>query len=296
MALNLSGVIPKRVIVVGAGVAGLTCARALLRAGVGVEVFEASDAVGGRVRSDIVDGFTLDRGFQVLFTAYPAARRELDYAALDLQAFTPGAVIAQGAHRYTLSDPLRDLPAALPSVLSSIVPLADKLRTLRLSTELKATSVNAIMRGPDQTTEAFLYRRGFSRAFVENFVRPFFGAIFLDDTLRTSAKAFQFDWKMLTTGETVVPAGGMGQISYQLARELNDGGHIYLNTGIDSLVRTPAGAVAGGTNRRRRGLRGRCGHRCDPSPRSRPLDRASRLSRRPEQHDVPVLVERGIGA
>ena len=97
-----------RVIVVGAGVAGLVCARTLLRSGVDVLVLEASDGVGGRVRSDRVEGFTLDRGFQVLFTAYPAAARQLDFDRLALRRFDPGAVVCRAAQRQTLSDPLRD--------------------------------------------------------------------------------------------------------------------------------------------------------------------------------------------
>jgi phytoene dehydrogenase-like protein len=83
-------------------VAGLVCGRTLLRAGHEVILLEASDEVGGRVRSDVVDGFTLDRGFQVLFTAYPAAKRQLDYKRLDLRPFEPGALITQAARRAVL--------------------------------------------------------------------------------------------------------------------------------------------------------------------------------------------------
>jgi len=225
-----------RVVVIGAGAAGLVCARTLLRAGVSnVTVLEASDGVGGRVRSDVVDGFTLDRGFQVLFTAYPAAKRQLDYRRLDLRSFTPGAIIAQGDRRHILSDPARDPAALAPSVLTSIVPLADKLRTARFSTEMRATSVQAMMNRRDETTEDFLRRSHFSDRFIDNFIRPFFGGIFLDRTLQTSAKAFQFDWKMLSEGETVVPARGMGQIGWQLAEELMASGCVLLRTKAESL-------------------------------------------------------------
>src|SRR5690349_17545263 len=96
------------VVIVGAGLAGLTCARELARKGIEVLVLEANDGVGGRVRTDRVDGFTLDRGFQVLFTAYPAVRRQLDTPRLRLRYFEPGALIAKGSRRYLLTDPLRD--------------------------------------------------------------------------------------------------------------------------------------------------------------------------------------------
>lgn len=236
-----------RVVVVGAGVAGLVCARALLRAGVDVTVLEASDGVGGRVRSDNVDGFTLDRGFQVLFTAYPAAARQLDYGRLDLRRYEPGAVICQAAKRHVLSDPLRDVKAAVPAALTDIVSPLDKALTLRLTADMRAKSVDGIMDGPDETTEAFLLRRGFTPRFLDNFIRPFFGGVFLDDSLQTSAKAFQFDWKMLSEGDTAVPARGMGQISWQLAEELTAAGRIHLGCRVTQLERAAGGQVVGVT-------------------------------------------------
>jgi phytoene dehydrogenase-like protein len=235
-----------QVIVVGAGLAGLVCARTLFRAGVVVRVLEASDGVGGRVRSDVVDGFTLDRGFQVYFTAYPAGARQLDYARLDLRRFDPGAIIARAARRHVLSDPLRDPHSLVPSLRTGVVGLGDKLRTAQLLAELRATGIDALMNSPDETTEAFLRRRGFSPAFVENFARPFFGSIFLDDSLRTSAKAFRFDWKMLGEGDTVLPARGIGQIAQQLAEELTAAGRIHLRTPVASLWRGADGATVVG--------------------------------------------------
>lgn len=230
-----------QVVVVGAGVAGLVCARTLHRAGIDVQVLEASDGIGGRVRSDVVEGFTLDRGFQVLFTAYPAAKRQLDFSRLSLRKFDPGAIVSRAARRQVLTDPLRDPASLIPAVLSSIVTPEDKLRTLWLSAELARATVPEVLGGPDETTESYLRNRGFSDAFLDRFIRPFFGSIFLDDSLQTSAKCFRFDWKMLSTGETVIPARGMGQIAWQLAEELTASQRIQLRTPVASLWRSESG-------------------------------------------------------
>ena len=122
--------------VVGGGLAGLVAARTLADRGRDVTLFERADSVGGRVRSRDVEGFTLDRGFQVMFTAYPAVRRELDLDALELRYFKPGATIARPGQRATLSDPLRDPAALTASLFNREVTFADKLRTLKLRQEL----------------------------------------------------------------------------------------------------------------------------------------------------------------
>lgn len=230
-----------RIIIVGAGVAGLVCGRTLQRVGHEVVVLEASDGVGGRVRSDRVDGFVLERGFQVLFTAYPAARRQLDYARLNLRIFDPGAIVCKAAARHILSDPLRDPGALLPSLVTGIVSVGDKIRAGLLCAEMLQKSADAIMAEPDETIEAFLQRRGFSPRLVNNFVRPFFGGVFLDDSLQTSAKPFQFDWKMMCSGDTVIPSGGMGRIPAQIAEELLATSSIRLHAPVASLIRDSKG-------------------------------------------------------
>ena len=95
------------VVIVGAGLAGLTCARRLHEAGVKTTIIDAADKVGGRVRTDLVDGYRLDRGFQVLLTAYPEAKRWLDYGALELKPFWPGAEVWTGSAWATVADPRR---------------------------------------------------------------------------------------------------------------------------------------------------------------------------------------------
>src|SRR4051794_29091103 len=234
-----------RVIVVGGGLAGLTCARLLLARGHDVTLLESSDGVGGRVRTDKVEGFLLDRGFQVLFTSYPAARRNLDLTALELRAFDPGAIIARGAKRYILTDPLRDPGSALPAALSTIVTPLDKLRTAVLALRLRLQSVDDVLEGRDTTIERYQRRLGFSSAYIEHFVRPFYGGVFLDRSLNTSAKCFRFDFKMLSDGLAVVPAQGMGAIAEQLARPLREADRIRLQTRVAALAKGEDGSVTG---------------------------------------------------
>src|SRR4028118_296815 len=133
-----------RVVIVGAGLAGLTCAKVLAECGVEVVVFEASDGVGGRVRTDERDGFLLDRGFQVYFTSYPVSRRHLDHGALDFRVFDPGALVHRGSERSVLSDPVRDPKALVPTLLSGDATLADKPRPLRL----RARALSGARPGP----------------------------------------------------------------------------------------------------------------------------------------------------
>jgi phytoene dehydrogenase-like protein len=207
------------VVVAGGGLAGLVAARHLADAGHEVELFEENTEVGGRVRSRRVDGFTLDRGFQVLFTAYPAARRELDFDDLDLRTFAPGATIARPNHRSTLADPLGDPGAALPTLLNRDVRTSDKLRLFRLQRELKGREFEELLDGRDgeaRTVREYLADRGFSSAFVERFAEPFYGGITLDRELGTDSRVFEYTFKALSEGETVVPAAGMGAIPAQL--------------------------------------------------------------------------------
>ncbi|PSQ09236.1 phytoene dehydrogenase [Halobacteriales archaeon QS_5_70_15] len=205
------------VAVVGGGIAGLVAASRLAEAGARVRLFEECGTVGGRVRSVHEDGFTFDDGFQVLFTAYPAAREELDLDALSLRRFAPGATIARPDHRSTLSDPLRDPGAALPSLFNRDVTLGDKLRVLRLQRELARRTEREVFAGEDTSIRRFLADYGFSRKFVENFVEPFYGGITLDRSLSTSASVFRYTFKMLSEGATAVPTDGMGAIPEQLA-------------------------------------------------------------------------------
>lgn len=235
-----------RVIIVGAGLAGLTCAKVLNERGAEVAVFEAADGVGGRVRTDEKDGFLLDRGFQVYFTSYPVARRHLDHGALDLRAFDPGAIIHRDGDTSILSDPLRDPKALVPSLLSDAATFPDKLRTLKLVAQAlpgKSSAAGGQDGEPDSSTLEYLRASGLSERYIDSFFRPFYGGVFLSRTLYTSSRVLRFTLRMLATGRTVVPARGMGEIPQQLAAHLPETA-IHLNTPVDSLLRDGA-RVAG---------------------------------------------------
>ncbi len=228
-----------RVIIVGAGLAGLTCAKVLSEKSVEVSLFESSDGVGGRVRTDETgDGFLLDRGFQVYFTAYPAARRHLDHDRLDLRRFDPGAVIHRGRRKDVLSDPVRDPGSAMSGLFSDAATFGDKTKTLSQSVaagEESAESVGSV--GEERTsTLEHLRATGFSDGIVENFFRPFYGGIFLDRSLATSSRVFRFTFSMMAKGETTVPAKGVGEIPKQLAAHLpNDS--IHLESPVEELLK-----------------------------------------------------------
>src|SRR5438270_2403338 len=141
-----------RTIVIGAGLAGLACARALQRSGREVLVLEAAAAPGGRVRTDVVDGFRLDRGFQVLLTAYPECKAALDYDALQLRKFKPGALVWHSGRFHRLVDPKRHPVQSLFSAVDPFLSIADKVRVGKLVAKLFARTPEEIFQQPELST------------------------------------------------------------------------------------------------------------------------------------------------
>ncbi|MFA9501737.1 NAD(P)/FAD-dependent oxidoreductase [Natrinema sp. H-ect1] len=226
-----------QVVVAGGGLAGLVAARHLAAAGTDVTLFERRETTGGRVRTLERDGFRFDRGFQVCFTAYPAVRRELDLTALHLRRFAPGATVAGPDGLSTLADPLRE-PGTIPATLSNpYVSAGDALRVARLWYRLRRTDPGDIFAGDDERIDDFLRNRGFSKRFIEGFVAPFYGGITLDRSLATSRRVFEYTFRTLAAGETVVPAAGMEAIPSQLADCVREvGGTIRTGVTVESVA------------------------------------------------------------
>lgn len=208
------------VVVVGAGIAGLTCARHLQAAGRDVVVLEADDDVGGRVRTDRHGGFLLDRGFQVLLTGYPAARTQLDLEALQLQAFRPGVVIQLADGPTRLADPLREPASVVGGLTSPALTIADGVRLLALRGSVQLPDGQDVAARPQTTTLARLHDRRFSDTVRKRFFAPFLAGVFFDEGLSTSSRMFELVFRSFFAGDVAVPAAGMGAITQQLAGRL----------------------------------------------------------------------------
>jgi len=206
--------------IIGAGISGLTAAKVLEEKGFYPIVLEATGRVGGRVKTDVVNGHQMDHGFQVLLTGYPAAQRYLNYEKLNLQKIAPGAAIFKNKKQKIIGDPLRDLFFLLPTLLSGIGNFQDKIKILQLNAELKKKSLLAIFSTPTEKTSTYLTKFGFSKNMISDFFKPFFSGIFLETKLETSSRMFEFVYKMFGEGYATIPKSGMEAIPKQLLKQL----------------------------------------------------------------------------
>lgn len=212
----------KTAAIIGAGVAGITCALELEKDGYAVQLFDRNEKTGGRLQTEVRDQRVYDHGFQVLLTAYPYARKLLNFEQLKLKSFVPGARIFNKAKCMRLSDPRRDIKGVLSTAFSGIGSLKDKLNVIRLSSELSNKSSEEIFEMEESSTLEFLENYGFSGKIIQNFFKPFFTGIFLEDQLQTSSRKFCFVFKMFTEGKAAIPEAGIAAIPNQLFHRLKN--------------------------------------------------------------------------
>ncbi len=208
--------------IIGAGLSGLIAATVLEKNGFAPVIIEATDRPGGRVKTDMVEGYQLDHGFQVLLTAYPAAKKYLNLKALDLQKFKPGAAIFKEGKQVVIGDPLRDISLLVHTLFSNLIPFSDKLNILKLNNRLKKKELEDIFSKKEQTTLSYLENFGFKQKTIDNFFKPFFSGIFLENKLATSSRMFEFIYKMFGEGYAALPKAGIEEIPKQLSQKLKN--------------------------------------------------------------------------
>jgi protoporphyrinogen oxidase len=209
-----------KIYIIGTGVSGLIAAKVLEDNGYKATIIEATDRVGGRVKTDIINGYQLDHGFQVLLTAYPSAKKYLNLEALELQHFLPGASVFSNGSQKTIGDPLRNMSLLFPTLFSGIGTLQDKFKILKLNSLLKKAALTEIFDKTEQTTLQYLTNLGFSEDMITRFFKPFFSGIFLEPNLETSSRMFEFVYKMFGEGFAALPKDGMEAIPKQLKSNL----------------------------------------------------------------------------
>lgn len=231
------------VVVIGAGVAGLAAARRLSVAGREVCVIDASDAIGGRIRTDRIDGLLLDRGFQLYNPSYSEGISVLDLKALDVKSFSPGVIVSIDGRNYKMADPKREPSWAIDSLLAPVGKISSKLKFARYAIGLALSKSDSSTY--DQRTDAFV-RAKFGAELTDKVLRPFLAGVFLEPELATSKRFFDIALKSFISGSPGVPREGMQAIPRQLATQL-PGGSIHLNVTAQAvastMVRTDQGDI-----------------------------------------------------
>ena len=206
---------------VGAGLAGLRAAQVLCRRGLEVVVLEAADRPGGRVATDVVDGFRCDRGFQVLNTSYPALRAACDLDRLDLRAFEPAAAVRGPdgkLHRY--ADPRRR-PGQLPgAVVDPLIGLRGKVALAAWTARVLAAGPRRVEAQVGRSAAADLAASRVAGPALDRVLRPFLSGVLGEADLTTSAAFVRLVWRSFALGTIAVPGGGMGELPAQLAAGL----------------------------------------------------------------------------
>ena len=209
-----------KVHIIGGGISGLVAAQVLENHGLSPVIIDANDRVGGRLKTDVVKGFQLDRGFQVLLSSYSAAKKYLDYESLNLQKLKAGSCVFVGGKQWFFGDPLRDMSLFMPTLFSPLGTLSDKLKIAKLNFHLQGKTIDKIFEDREITTKEYLTAKGFSKNIIKSFFTPFFSGIFLESELNTSSRMFEFIFKMFGEGLALLPKGGIEDISIHLKNKL----------------------------------------------------------------------------
>lgn len=211
------------VVVIGAGLAGLRCAGLLAERGLDVVVIEAGDAVGGRQRTDLVDGFRLDRGFQVLNPAYPALRRSIDLDALAMGSFPVGVRVRTDDGIAELRHPVRH-PLSIPATLrSGLVSGSDAVALARWAAPALVLPLSRLADGDVSLSDGWdaAGLRGPLRTAV---LEPFLAGVLAEDRGATSNAFAQLLVRYFALGRPGLPAQGIAAVPAQLAARAGSAG------------------------------------------------------------------------
>ncbi|MGB5646252.1 NAD(P)/FAD-dependent oxidoreductase [Muriicola sp.] len=209
-----------KISIIGAGLSGLAAAITLEKAGYKPVIFEATSEAGGRVKTDLFEGYQLDHGFQVLLDAYPKAQEYFKYDELQLQRILPGAILFNTGKSMIIGDPSRHMGFLFSTLFSGLASIKDVYLLWVLYRKLQKTRDEDIFKEEEISTLAYLRKRGFSNRIINVFFKPFFTGIFLENELKTSCRMFLFVFKMFGKGYATIPKGGMGELPLQLLKRL----------------------------------------------------------------------------
>ncbi|QTY27764.1 NAD(P)/FAD-dependent oxidoreductase [Flavobacterium sp. CS20] len=210
----------KKIVIIGAGVSGLVATINLEKAGYEPIIYEQKDRVGGRVQTDYIDGYTFDKGFQILSPNYPAVQKYLDIDLLHLKYFFTGAFVFKKGEQGKLGNPAKDFDILFSTLFSKLANFSDKLKIIKLYRSLKYKTFEEIFNSKNQTTLDFLKSFGFSDKVINNFFKPFYAGVFLEENLDTSSRMFEFTFKLFSETKAGIPEKGIQAIPNQLANQL----------------------------------------------------------------------------
>ncbi len=210
----------KKVVIIGAGVSGLVAAINLEEHGFQPVIYDQNDRVGGRIQTDYIDGYRLDKGFQILLPNYPAVKKYLDLDLLNLKYFSAGAMVFKKDFIGKIGNPSLDLELLVPTIFSKLASLSDKFKIFKLTRQLRNKSFEDIFNDSNKTTMQYLKDYGFSDEVIHNFFKPFYAGIFLEADLKTSSRMFEFTFKLFSQTKAAIPQKGMQAIPNQLSNKL----------------------------------------------------------------------------